>query len=149
MKEEDRDLKQLFDAFRPETGDSADFMEQLERRLDAIEYVRQMQLREQKRNRYAMFGAFGGGLAVGGLLYALLTAPGDAVPSITLDTHFLLMRIISENSRLFACAILGIIAVTGIIVTVGMCQDIADIKDSIFRRSGKEKQICCNKESNM
>lgn len=125
MKEEERTIEQLFNEFRPEIDGGDKFMEQLERRLDAIEYVRQLQQREQKRNRYVMLGAFGGGLAVGSILCAMLIIPSDTIPSITMDTHFLMLRLIGENFYMFTCAIIVIIAIAGITVAIGMYQEMS------------------------
>ncbi|MCM1371593.1 MAG: hypothetical protein NC113_00555 [Bacteroides sp.] len=130
MKEEkDKDLRQIFDDYRPKLKGEENFMEQLDRRLDAIEYVRQMQAKEQRRNRYATLCAFACGLVVGCILYAMLMAPDDALPSITVDTHFMLMRILTENQHLFVCMMLGTIAIAGIVMAVDMWKDAFDIKD--------------------
>lgn len=129
MKEEKRTLEQLFDDYRPEMRSSVVFMKQLEKRLDAIDYVRQIQAREHKRNRLVMLCAFACGLVVGGILYAMLTIQSNTLPSITIDTHVMLLCIISENSHLFLCTMLSTLAIAGIMIGVGMCQDIVCMKN--------------------
>lgn len=105
-------------------------MARLERNLDAIEYVRQMQERKLRRTRRAMLCAFCGGLVVGCALYAVLMPSGDGMPSVAMDTHFQLLRIIGEYSHLFAFTLLGIMAMAGIMLLAGMWQDIYAMKDA-------------------
>ncbi len=130
MKEEDKDIRLLFDAFSPQMSSGADFLAQLDRRLDAIEYIRRMQVKEKKRNRAALLCAFAGGLAVGCILYAFLMSQDYVVPSITIDTHFLLLRIVSENIRLFTYVLLCSIAVAGIVMAVSMWNEMLGFKDT-------------------
>lgn len=128
--EEDRALAQMFDDFRPRLSDDDAFMDRLERSLDVIEYVRQLQERKLKRTRRAMLCAFGGGLVVGCALYATLMPSGDGMPSVAMDTHFQLLRIISEYSHLFTVTLLGIMAMAGIMLLAAMWQDIYAVKDA-------------------
>lgn len=132
MEEEncDRTLHQLFDGFRPEMKSGKDFMNQLQTRMDAIEYVRQLQAREQNRSRRAMLCAFGGGLVVGGMLYAILMSGGASMPSTAVETQFVLLRIINEYSHLFACLIFSIIALAGIIIATSLWQDMSSLRDA-------------------
>ncbi len=130
MKEDDKDIRQLFDAFQPQMSSGADFMSQLDRRLDAIEYIRKIQTKEKKRNRTTLLCTFAGGLVVGCALYAFLMSQNDVIPSITIDTHFLLLRIISENIHLFTYVLLCSIAVTGIVMAVGMWNEMLGFKDA-------------------
>lgn len=130
MKEEDQDLRQIFNAYHPIMEDSEDFMELLEKRLDAIEYVRQMQTKEQRRNRHSLIYAFSGGMVAGCMLYAMLMASDDTMPSIAVDTHFVLMRILSENSHLFVCMMLGTITIAGIIIGMNMWKEVFGLKNA-------------------
>lgn len=141
MKEEyndDRELRQLFDDFHPKITDGKDFMEQLERRMDAIEWVNRMQVKEKKRTRRAMFCAFGGGLAVGCVLYALLipcstpmqdTTEETLMPSPLLNTFCLLLRIVSENIQLLLYATISAITITAIVMTIDMWQKNISMKE--------------------
>ncbi len=144
MKEEEKDIRQLFDAFQPQMSSGADFMSQLDRRLDAIEYIRKIQTKEKKRNRTTLLCTFAGGLVVGCALYAFLMSQNDVIPSITIDTHFLLLRIIGENIQLFTYVLLCSIAIVGIVMAVGMWNEMLGFKDAhdlsrqFCRRARKE-----------
>lgn len=133
MKEEyndDRELRQLFDNFRPKMADSKDFMEQLEKRMDAIEYVNRMQAKKKKHTHKAMLCAFAGGVAVGYTMYALFISSGNTMPSTTVETQFMLLRIIHENSRLLACTIFSTLSIVAIIMAASLWQEVAGMNDA-------------------
>ena len=140
METEDGDhaLRQLFEDFHPEMTGGGEFMHRLQTRLDAIEYVSRLQAREKKRSRLAMLCAFGGGLTVGCALYAVLI-PGDtSMPSTAVETQFVLLRIISEYSHLFAYLIFSIIALAGILMATSLWQDMGSLRDARDMASSRQ-----------
>ena len=74
------ELAVLFDAFQPSMRDDAQFMAKLERRLEAVEYVKQMQETQLRRYKYAVLGAFVCGIVMGiGLIGMVLSLPEDCL----------------------------------------------------------------------
>lgn len=131
MKEDIRDteLQQLFDGFHPEQDDGTDFMARLNRQLDAIEFIRQIQAQQKRRNRYLLLATFVGGLATGIILY-LLMPTGGPVTSVAVGTQFQLLRFILENGRLFSFVLLSMLVISSLIVIISMWQDLAERKET-------------------
>ena len=76
MNDKDPVLEELFLAQKPTFDDSADFMAALNKRLDAVEYVKQHQEATIRRYRMAMVAAFVVGIVIGGFAVGyLLLAP--------------------------------------------------------------------------
>lgn len=74
------ELAVLFDAFQPSMRDDAQFMAKLERRLEAVEYVKQMQETLLRRYKYAVLVAFVCGIVIGGgLIGVVLSLPEDCL----------------------------------------------------------------------
>ena len=72
------ELAVLFDAFQPNMRDDAQFVAKLERRLEAVEYVKQMQEAQLRRYKYSVLVAFVCGIVMGvGLIGVVLSLPED------------------------------------------------------------------------
>ena len=89
----DKALEELFLAARPTFDDGDAFMEKLEKRLDAVEYLKQHEEACIRRYRYAMLAAFVLGLVLGGGAIALMLALPAAQP---------LFSFVVENALLVA-----------------------------------------------
>lgn len=77
----DKALEELFLAARPTFDDGDAFIARLEKRLDAVEYLKQHEEACIRRYRYAMLAAFVLGIVLGGGAIALMLAmPAE-------DTH--------------------------------------------------------------
>ena len=74
------ELAVLFDAFQPSMRDDAQFVAKLERRLEAVEYVKQMQEAQLRRYKYSVLVAFVCGIVMGvGLIGVVLSLPEDCL----------------------------------------------------------------------
>lgn len=74
----DKALEELFLAARPTFDDGDAFIRKLEKRLDAVEYLKQHEEACIRRYRYAMLATFVLGLVLGGGAIAMmLNAPAD------------------------------------------------------------------------
>ena len=81
----DKALEELFLAARPTFDDGDAFIRKLEKRLDAVEYLKQHEEACIRRYRYAMLATFVLGLVLGGGAIAMmLNAPADQ-PLFTLS----------------------------------------------------------------
>ena len=69
---DDKDIRDLFNNFKPELTSSQDFLDKLEENLNAAEIIRSYYKRRIKRNRFAMAWAACAGFATGvGCMYLL------------------------------------------------------------------------------
>ena len=136
----DPELEQLFDAFRPTPEDGADFLARLEKQLDAIELVRQLQAQQRQRNRYILAGTFVGGLVAGLLLYAFVMPAVGTLPAVSVDMQSQVLRFIFDNAQLFAIMLLCLMVVAGIIVVISTWLDMAERRENrdIAKRMKRE-----------
>ena len=128
----DKALEELFQAQKPHFDDSAEFMEKLTKRLDAVEFVKQYQERTLHRYKVMMVAVFVVGIICGGIsTWWLLSSPtNEPLFNFSVQTGFLLW--LAQNSRLFAAAFLSLL------MTVGICSIISNVLDIMeMRRSMK------------
>ena len=127
----DKVLEDLFLAQKPHFDDQDAFMDDLTKRLDAVEYIRQHQEASIRRYRIAMIAAFVIGIISGAItMVFILSSPTD-VPLSTFrnQTGFLLWFV--ENSRSLAVTILTLV------MTIGMMGIVSNVQD-IMRMQGKD-----------
>ncbi len=124
--EKDKKLENLFADFQPELGDNADFMATLNRKLDAVEYIKQVQDAQIRRNMYAVVAALVLGIISGGALFALFIAMPDMSPLFTFDTHFLPLLFIQEHSRTLTLIALSLLMSFGIITLLTQIQNLSE-----------------------
>ena len=55
----DDSIKKLFEDFNPPLGSDADFMKRLNKRLDAVEYIKEKAAADSRRNRLSLWVAAG------------------------------------------------------------------------------------------
>lgn len=102
------ELAVLFDAFQPSMRDDEQFMDKLERRLEAVEYVKQMQETQLRRYKYAVLVAFVCGIVMGiGLIGMVLSLPEDSLKlSWTIPVGQ--MEYVQEHIRMILLALLSL-----------------------------------------
>jgi len=122
--EKDKTIEALFLAQKPTFDDSADFMAALNKRLDAVEYVRQHQEATIRRYRIAMVAAFVVGILVGGFAVGYLLLAPINTPLFTFTEQKGFWLWLSENSRLIATTILSLLMTVGIVSIFINIQDI-------------------------
>ena len=126
--EKDKKLEDLFLSQKPTFNDKVQFMEQLTRRLNAVEYVRQHQEATLRRYKLAMVAAFVVGIVSGAITMAfVLSMPAD-VPLFTFSVESSILLWIAENSRLIATTILALLMSFGIMSILSNVQDILAIR---------------------
>ena len=67
MTEKDDTLAQLFNDFSPEFNDKTDFMDRLNHKLDAVEFIKQRQEKQLRLYRYGLLAAFALGMITSGI----------------------------------------------------------------------------------
>lgn len=126
--EKDKELEELFLAQKPTFDDKADFMAQLTRRLDAVEYVRQHQEATLRRYKLAMVAAFVVGIVSGAVTMAFVLSMPTDVPLITFSVENSILLWIAENSRLIATTALALLMSLGIMSILSNVQDILALR---------------------
>ena len=132
----DKALEEFFQAQKPHFDDSAEFMEKLTKRLDAVEYLKQYQERTLHRYKVMMVAAFVVGIicGVGSTWWLLSTPSSEPLFNLNVQTGFLVW--LAQNSRLLAATGLSLL------MTLGVCSVISNIMEIIdMRQSMKGEKI--------
>ena len=124
----DKALEELFQVQKPHFDDSDAFMASLNKRLDAVEYIKQYQEATLRRYKMAMVVTFVAGIIGGaaGMVF-LLSMPAD-VPLFTFRTQIVLLQWLSENSRMIVAVALSLLMSFGIISITYNIFDIMNIR---------------------
>ena len=126
----DKALEDLFLAQQPHFDDRDDFMASLNKRLDAVEYLKQYQEATIRRYKIAMVATFVIGIISGaaGILF-LLATPAD-VPLFSFRMHSVFLQWLSENSRILVAIALSLLMSFGLISIIANIQDILRMRNS-------------------
>ena len=124
----DKKLEELFLAQKPTFDDKAQFMAQLTRRLDAVEFVRQHQEATLRRYKLAMVAAFVVGIISGAVTMAFVLSTPIDVPLFTFSVESSILLWIAENSRLIVTTALALLMSFGIMSILSNVQDILAIR---------------------
>lgn len=96
------ELQTLFQDFRPDLSSNRLFMEKLSRKLDAVEYIKQVQDRQIRRYKYAVLVAFLAGGICCAVLMAFLYVMPEQTPLWNFDSEMKFLVFLKEHSRIFA-----------------------------------------------
>ena len=124
----DKKLEELFLAQKPTFDDQAQFIAQLTRRLDAVEFVRQHQEATLRRYKLAMVAAFIVGIVSGAVSMAFVLSTPLDVPLFTFSVESSILLWIAENSRIIATTALALLMSFGIMSILSNMQDIFAIR---------------------
>ena len=137
MMNKDKDLEELFLAQKPHFDDGDAFMASLNKRLDAVEYIKQHQEATIRRYKMAIFVALVVGIVSGVItMVFLLSSPIDE-PLFSFfgqDGDHALSAVLlwlSENSRLMTAALLSVLITLGMISIVNNVQEIKTMRYSL------------------
>ena len=124
----DKALEELFLAQKPHFDDSEAFMASLNKRLDAVEYIKQHEAATIRRYKLAMVLAFVVGIISGGVALAfMLSMPAD-VPLFTFKAHTAVLTWFSENSRFIVTTALSLLMGLGAISIVSNLLDVLNMR---------------------
>lgn len=124
----DKELEQLFLAQRPSFDDKDEFMMRLERKLDAIEYLRQYEEANLRHYKYAIVAAFAMGIIVGGGLLTFILQIPQNVPLFVFNETSGILFFLEQNSRMLATATLSLLLCFGIISIISNALDIVKMR---------------------
>ena len=132
----DKELEDLFLAQKPHFDDSAEFMEKLTKRLDAVEFVKQYQERTLRRYKMAMVAVFVVGIISGGIStwWLLSTPANEPLFNFNVQTSFLVWLV--QNSRLLAATGLSLLMTLGVCVVISNILEIMDMRQSMEEKRG-------------
>ena len=115
MTEKDDTLTQLFNDFSPEFNDKTDFMDRLNHKLDAVEFIKQRQEQQLRLYRYGLLATFALGMITCGILLSIIwtTPVKQPLPAFSLlpasfvflQEHFHAASFIAISVLMSACTI--------------------------------------------
>lgn len=127
-------LQELFKDYTPELGQEDLFMQRLEKKLEAVEYIKQMQDRQLRRYRYAIIAAFVMGVAVSGGVFVYILDNPIGQPTFSFGIHSLPFLFLEQNSRMISLTGLSLLMGIAIIVIVNMWQELASMHEMYGKR---------------
>lgn len=127
----DKALEDLFLAKKPQFDDSEAFMESLNKRLDAVEYIKQHQEATIRRYKMALVAAFVVGIISGGITIVYMLSMPVGVPLFTFQVQTGWFSWLANNSRLLTTTALSLLVTFGLISIVGNIQDIRRMRGDV------------------
>ena len=124
----DKALEDLFLAQKPQFEDSEAFMTSLNKRLDAVEYIKQHQAATIRRYKMALVAAFVVGIISGIVTIIYMLSMPAEVPLFTFQVETGILSWLAENSRLLTATALSLLVTFGLISIVGNIQDIRSMR---------------------
>ena len=130
----DKALEELFLAQKPQFDDHAAFMARLNRRLDAVEFVKQHQEAVIRRYRMAMVVTFVVGIVCGGVSVMWLLSSPLNVPLFTFSVQIDWLMWFAENSRLIIAGALSLFMTLSIISIINNVMEIISSRQRLLVR---------------
>ena len=128
----DKELEELFLAQKPHFDDSEAFMESLNKRLDAVEYVKQHQEATIRRYKLAMVAAFVVGIISGAVTLAFVLSMPVEVPLFTFSARSTVLVWLSEHSRIIVTTALSMLMGFGIFSIFANVMDIVNMRKRVM-----------------
>jgi hypothetical protein len=127
----DKALEELFLAQKPQFDDNKAFIESLNKRLDAVEYIKQHQEATIRRYKMALVVAFVVGIISGAVTIVFLLSTPAAVPLFTFQVETGWLSWLAANSRLLTATALSLLISFGLISIIGNIQDIRSMRGEV------------------
>ena len=124
----DKALEDLFLAQKPQFDDSEAFMTSLNKRLDAVEYIKQHQEATIRRYKMALVAAFVVGIISGAVTIAFVLSTPAVVPLFTFRVQTGWLSWLAANSRIITATALSLLVTLGLISIIGNIQDIRSMR---------------------
>ena len=124
----DKELEELFLAQQPHFDDNEAFMASLQKRLDAVEYIKQHEVATIRRYKLAMVLAFVAGIISGEVAIVFMFSMPADVPLFTFKAHSTVLNWFSENSRFIFTTVLSLLMGFGAISIVSNLLDILNMR---------------------
>ena len=127
----DKALEEVFLAQKPTFADQADFMSKLNKRLDAVEYIKQHQEATIRRYKMAVVVAFVVGIISGIVTIAYILSTPATTPLISFGVQTKSLLWLSENSRIIVATGLALIMTLGTMSIINNVQEIMNIRSRL------------------
>ena len=124
-------LEELFLAQKPQFDDSEAFMASLNKRLDAVEYIKQHQEATIRRYKMALVVAFVVGIISGAVTIVYMLSMPVGVPLFTFQVQTGWLSWLANNSRLLTTTALSLLVTFGLISIVSNIQDIRRMRGEV------------------
>lgn len=125
----DKALEELFLAARPTFDDGDAFIARLEKRLDAVEYLKQHEEVCLRRYRYAMLAAFVLGVILGGGVIAVMLAMPAEQPLFSFGVENALLVALGRYSRYAVLVLVSGLVCFTIVSIVNIVVDLLSLRD--------------------
>ena len=125
----DKALEELFLAARPTFDDGDAFIARLEKRLDAVEYLKQHEKVCLRRYRYAMLAAFVLGVILGGGVIAVMLAKLAEQPLFSFGVENALLVALGRYSRYAVLVLVSGLVCFTIVSIVNIVVDLLSLRD--------------------
>lgn len=125
----DKALEELFLAARPTFDDGDAFIARLEKRLDAVEYLKQHEKVCLRRYRYAMLAAFVLGVILGGGVIAVMFAMPAEQPLFSFGVENALLVTLGRYSRYAVLVLVSGLVCFTIVSIVNIVVDLLNLRD--------------------
>ena len=124
----DKALEDLFLAQKPQFDDNEAFMASLNKRLDAVEYIKQHQEVTIRHYKMALVAAFVVGIISGAVTIAFVLSTPAVVPLFTFRVQTGWLSWLTANSRIITATALSLLVTLGLISIIGNIQDIRSMR---------------------
>ena len=131
----DKTLEELFLAQKPHFDDNEAFMASLNKRLDAVEYVKQHQEATIRRYKWAMVAAFVVGIISGAITIAFVLSLPAEVPLFTFNAQSAALIWLSEHSRIIVTTALSLLMGFGVFSIFGNVMDIVNMRKHVLSKA--------------
>lgn len=131
----DKELEELFLAQKPHFDDNEAFMASLNKRLDAVEYVKQHQEATIRRYKWAMVAAFVVGIISGAITIAFVLSMPAEVPLFTFNAQSAILIWLSEHYRIIVTTALSLLMGFGVFSIFGNVMDIVNMRKHVLSKA--------------
>ena len=131
----DKELEELFLAKQPHFDDNEAFMASLNKRLDAVEYVKQHQEATIRRYKWAMVAAFVVGIISGAITIAFVLSMPVEIPLFTFNAQSAVLIWLSEHSRIIVTTALSLLMGFGVFSIFSNVMDIVNMRKQVLSKA--------------
>ena len=130
----DKKLEELFLAQQPHFDDNEAFMASLNKRLDAVEYVKQHQEATIRRYKWVMVAAFVVGIISGAITIAFVLSMPAEIPLFTFNAQSAILIWLSEHYRIIVTTALSLLMGFGVFSIFGNVMDIVNMRKHVLSK---------------
>lgn len=128
----DKELEELFLAQKPHFDDNEAFIASLNKRLDAVEYVKQHQEATIRRYKLAMVAAFVLGIISGAITIAFVLSMPAEIPLFSFSARSVVLVWLSEHSRIIVTTALSLFMGFAVFSIFGNVMDIVKMRKRVM-----------------